>query len=183
VWFVETYPAWCYFPTNTAPPPWVREFVAEVSAVRTSIDSSLKLGRKSDEVLDALRLGLTHKGYDVEKGKSAADKIRRPVLFGDQGAPLVTYDIDAWHPDERIVVEIEAGRGAMSNAVERDLLRTSLIVDARYLVLGVMNEYHYTTSGRPTMTPSYRNTNALLGAIYASGRLKLPFEGVLLFGY
>lgn len=177
------YPSWCYYPTNTAPPAWVHEFVAEVTAVRSSIDSSLKLGLKSDEVLDALRLGLSDRGYDVEKGKSSADKIRRPVLFGDQGAPLVTYDIDAWHPVEGIVVEIEAGRGAMSNAVERDLLRTSLIVDARYLVLGVMNEYHYMTSGRPAMAPSYRNTSALLGAIHASGRLKLPFEGILLFGY
>ncbi len=33
------------------------------------------------------------------------------------------------------------------------------------------------------MAESYVETRNLLEAIYASGRLRLPFEGVLLFGY
>jgi hypothetical protein len=37
-----------------------------------------------------------------------------------------------------ILVEVEAGRGARGNAVYRDLVRSSLIVDQRFLVLGVM---------------------------------------------
>ncbi|HMJ76396.1 MAG TPA: hypothetical protein VK507_10515 [Iamia sp.] len=180
---MATYPSWCYFPSNTAPPGWVDDFVGEVAAVRSSIDSSLRLGAKSDDVLKALRPGLTDRGYVVERGKRDIDKILRPVLFGERGVPLVKFEIDAWHPEERIVVEIEAGRGAKSNAVERDLLRTALMVDARFLVLGVMNEYWSKSRGKDTVEPSYRNTNALIGAIFASGRLKLPFEGVLVFGY
>ncbi len=77
------------------------------------------------------------------------------------------------------MVEIEAGRGAMSNAVYRDLVRSSLIVGARYLTLGVMLEYR---SGKST-TQSYRDARDLLEAVYASGRLQFPFDGVLLFGY
>jgi transposase len=35
-----------------------------------------------------------------------------------------------------ILVEVEAGRGAKGNAVHRDLVRSSLIVDQRVLCLG-----------------------------------------------
>lgn len=80
-------------------------------------------------------------------------------------------------------VEIEAGRGARGNAVYRDLVRASLIVDARFLVLGVMNEYRHQSAGKPIVVKSYRDARDQLDAVYASQRLRLPFEGVLLFGY
>jgi hypothetical protein len=38
-------------------------------------------------------------------------------------------------------------------------------------------------SGRPIIVSSYRDSKDQLDALYASGRLRLPFEGVLLFGY
>jgi hypothetical protein len=71
------------------------------------------------------------------------------------------------------------GRGAAGNADYRDLIRTSLIVDANYLVLGMMLEYR---SGGATMR-SFERTRDQLDAIFGSERLKLPFEGVLLVGY
>lgn len=68
----------------------------------------------------------------------------------------------------------------MSNAVYRDLIRTSLIFGARFLALGVIAEYRYSKGG---LSQSYRDTRDLLDAVYASGRLRFPFEGILLFGY
>jgi hypothetical protein len=53
-------------------------------------------------------------------------------------------------------------------------------VGARYLALGVMIEYRYSKSG---LAQSFHDTKGLLEAIYASGRLRFPFEGILLFGY
>jgi hypothetical protein len=41
-----------------------------------------------------------------------ADRIRLPVLFGDGGQERVAYEVDAFHDDLGVVVEIEAGRGA-----------------------------------------------------------------------
>jgi hypothetical protein len=41
-------------------------------------------------------------------------------------------------------------------------------------------EYRYSEKG---FTQSYRDTKERLDAVYASGRLRLPFEGVLRFGY
>jgi len=39
------------------------------------------------------------------------------------------------------------------------------------------------SAGRPITVSSYRDAKDQLDALYASGRLRLPFEGLLLFGY
>lgn len=59
-----------------------------------------------------------------------------------------------------MVVEVEAGRGARSNAVYRDLIRAALIVGTQYLVLGVMNGYRHSSSGRYTTVHSYEDTHS-----------------------
>ena len=51
------------------------------------------------------------------------------------------------------------------------------------LVLAVMSEYRYRSGDRDQRNESFSLTNGQLDAIYASGRLRLPFEGVLLLGY
>ncbi len=175
-----SYPSWCYFPTSTAPPEWARSLVSVVDAARPSIDSAKNSGLTSDTVLLELRPGLEALGYTVEASKKKVDKVRRPVLFGEGGVERVAYEVDAVHDELGVLLEVEAGRGAMGNAVYRDLIRTSLIVGARYLALGVMQEYRYAKTG---VSQSYRDAKDLLDAIYASGRLQFPFEGILLFGY
>lgn len=87
------------------------------------------------------------------------------------------------HDELGVVVEVEAGRGARGNAVYRDLIRTSLIVGARFLVLGVMAEYRHQSGGRGIAVQSYDDARDLLEALFSSRRLELPFDGVLLFGY
>ena len=137
----------------------------------------------SDSVLAHLRAGLEGIGFRVEAGKRAADRITLPVLFGEQGRPRVRYDVDGVHEPLGILLEVEAGRGARGNAVYRDLVRTSLIVDAKYLALGVMDQYRHQSGGRPVVVRSYNEAKDQIDAIYASQRLQLPFAGVLLFGY
>lgn len=177
---IDEYPQWLFYPAHVPPPNWVYELIEVVRSAQSHIDSRTVDELRSDQVLGALRPGLEELGYVVEQGKKQSDKIRRPVLFGSQGQARVTYEVDAAHDGLGVVVEVEAGRGARSNATYRDLVRTSLIVDARYLALGVMIEYRPKSAG-PIM--SYRDVQDQLDAIYASGRLRLPFEGVLLFGY
>ena len=123
------------------------------------------------------------RGYLVESGKTAAEKIQRPVLFGDNGVASVSYELDAFHPQLGIAVEIEAGRGAANYADYRDIVRTSLLLDAEYLVLGMPIRYRFKNGGKVNATRAYENTRARLEAIYSSHRLQLPFMGVLLVGY
>lgn len=174
-----SYPNWIYFPTRSRPPPWAIDFVDAVASAQPAIDSATSTGLTSDAVLAELRPGLEALGYTVESSKRRADKVRRPVLFTERGVERVAYEVDAVHDEFGVLVEIEAGRGAQNNAVYRDLVRASLIVDARFLVLGVMAEYRYAAGA----TQSYRDARELLEAVFASGRLEFPFEGILLFGY
>jgi len=179
---VSDYPRWIYYPNSVAPPDWVAHFISVVAAAQPQIDSSTihETPLKSDDVLKCLEPGLCELGYEVESGKTKAGKIRRPVLFGEGASERVAFEVDAVHTELGILVEVEAGRGAMGNAVYRDLIRCSLIFGARYLALGVMTEYRYSTAG---LSQSYRDSMSLLDAIFASGRLHFPFEGILLFGY
>jgi hypothetical protein len=39
-------------------------------------------------------------------------------------------------------------RVVLANAISRDLIQTSLLIDARYLVLAVVIEYHYKRAAR-----------------------------------
>lgn len=100
------------------------------------------------------------------------------MLFGENGVAEVSYEIDGFHDRLGVAVEVEAGRGAANNADYRDLVRTSLILDAKYLAMLMPITYRSTTS-----IQAYSRARAQLDAIYASSRLKLPFCGVLLVGY
>jgi hypothetical protein len=157
--------------------------VGAVAQAREELDSTKVTGLTSDRALNILRPGLEVVGFRIETSKAAADRITLPVLFGEQGLPRVRYDVDGVHDELGVLLEVEAGRGARGNAVYRDLVRTSLIVNARFLALGVMQEYHHKSSGKPIVVRSYDDAKDQIDAIYASQRLRLPFGGVLLFGY
>lgn len=153
-----------------------------VTAARGSIDTTAA-HNKSDVVLGHLTPGLAGLGYSVELGKKAVDKICRPVLFGEYGKPQLSYDLDAFHDGLGVAVEIEAGRGAQNNADYRDIIRTALVLDAKFLALVMPVEYHYQQSGKGMIKYAYQGTRNQLDTIYASDRLVLPFEGLLLVGY
>lgn len=181
---VDPFPLWRYYPANRKPEPWVHELVGVVASARASLDTAtVTSGLSSDVVLKLLGPGLTGIGYSIEAGKAAGQRLRRPVLFGEQGIELEAYEVDGWNNEHGIILEVEAGRGAMGNAIYRDLIRTSLIADARFLALGLMVTYRYRSSERLASTKSYEDGRRILDSIFASGRLRLPFEGVLLFGY
>jgi hypothetical protein len=153
------------------------------AGAQPAIDSRSIQGLKSDGVLAQVRPGLEALGYQVEAGKEKRHRIVRPVLFGDQGRPRVNYEVDAVLDSEGVLLEVEAGRAMMGNAVYRDLVRTSLIVGASYLALCVMSEYKYNAGRKVQTSRDFDLAGDQLDAVYASGRLAFPFEGVLLVGY
>ena len=179
-----TYPSWSYFPRNAMAPDWVAPLIASVAAAGTQIDTRPLPAEDadrltSDVVLAHLRLGFESLGFTVESGKKSEQKIHRPVLFGENGLPTVKYEVDAFHATAGIAVEVEAGRGAFGNADYRDIIRMSLMVDARFMVL--LQPLAYRTG--TTTKSAYASSRDLLDAIYSSQRLALPFEGALLVGY
>jgi hypothetical protein len=87
---------------------------------------------ESNDVLYVIAHGLQQLGFEVEQGKAKAGKLPRPVFFGDQGTYIRTYEIDAFEPSDGIALEVEAGRATMGNAIYRDLIQASLMLDARF---------------------------------------------------
>jgi hypothetical protein len=182
---VPPYPRWRYFPAYAAPPDWVDPLVSIFTAVQPQIDSAVTHAKRmeSNDVLGVLAPGLVDSGFVVEAGKTKKAKLPRPVFFGDEGTYLRTYEIDAFEPTHGIALEVEAGRATMGNAIYRDLIQASLMLDARFLVLAVPVEYRYQSGKRTAREPSYAKTYSVVEAIYGSRRLSLPFEGLLLVGY
>jgi hypothetical protein len=46
-----------------------------------------------------------------------------------------------------------------------------------------MTTYRHLSGGKEVAVASYQDARNVLDAIYAGGRLALPFEGILPFGY
>lgn len=180
-----SYPRWRYFPSYSPPPSWVAPLISVFADERAAIDSEVTHAKRmeSNDVLQAIAPGLTALGFAVEEGKKSAGKLPRPVFFGDEGRVVRNYEIDAFESQHGIALEVEAGRATMGNAIYRDLIQGSLMVDARHLVLAIPVEYRYTSGGKTAREPSYLKTYSVIEAIYGSPRLKLPFDGLLLIGY
>lgn len=88
----------CSFPKTERPKDFsmnvVNVFKTHIANIST-ID--LVKGLESNEVLEILRTDLEGLGFEVEKSKKKTDKIHRPVFFGDNGEPTVSYEIDVFH--------------------------------------------------------------------------------------
>ncbi len=165
---------WMFFPKSTPAPPVARDVVRVFEEAEPKITSSSKeLG--SNEVLAIVRGGLERAGFQVEVGKKATEKIRVPVLFGENGGVDKAFDADAWHRDKKMVLEIEAGRALVNNQVLKDLLQACLMNDVDYCGVAVRIVY----SGSKDFDLVVR----FLETLYASNRLHLPLKGVLVVGY
>jgi hypothetical protein len=112
----------------------------------------------------------------MESGKQKADRIERPVFYGENGVPALTYRVDAYHAEWRCGVEVEAGRGWMGNAIYRDLVQALVMVQVDHLVLAVSNSYKYQSSGKPIVSADYENTIAVADALYGHTRMRLPYR-------
>ena len=160
-------------------PEWAHGVLKTFTAARRTIDSAEHRGVSSDTALAAVRPGLRELGLTVSAASALSDKIWRPVLFGENGEPVVAYEVDGFHEQERIVLESRGRAGSGQQRRLQDLVRAGLMVDTDYLVMAMMQEYR---AGKQ-VTRSYEQTRKRLDAVYASDRLKLPLKGVLLIGY
>jgi hypothetical protein len=177
----QDYPSWIFYPRWVEKPGWVEELVKVFTTHRPEIDS-IVVHRKSNEVLSIIRKDLEQLGYLVEGGGQNR-AIPRPVYFGEYGRPGLQYQIDSYHAENHIALEVEAGRSTRGNAVYRDIIQTSLLVGVDYFVLAVPQKYAFQSSGNEVVDRTYKMCRDIFDALYAGERLRLPFQGVLLIGY
>lgn len=171
------------FPRTQPPPDFTREVVSVFQGQLEQIGTrQLDDGLKSDEVLSVLRPELEKLGFDVERGKAAGDIIDRPVFFGENGEPSLRYQIDAYHPNWKCGLEVEAGRAWMGNAVYRDLIQAMVMVGVDHLLLAVPACYKYKSGGKPMQHNAYSSTVSVADAIYSHSRVEMPY-GLSVIGY
>lgn len=171
------------FPRTIPPPEFVRSVVDVFAAHESQIATAeRKTELKSDRVLAILHDGLVELGFDVEAGKRQSQKINRPVFFGENGAPRLQYEIDAYHPEWRCGLEIEAGRAWKGNAIYRDMIQALIMVQVDFLILAVANKYRYKMNGRAVASPDYENTVSVADAVFGHTRFTFPYN-LAVIGY
>jgi len=171
---------WQYFPRSRHLPEHLRSLIEAIGPEFQRISPSDK-HMESDAVLALLCPTLQRLGYEVETGKLASQKVRRPVLFGPNGVPEKSFDVDAFHHETGTVVEVEAGRGVRNHQFLKDLFEACAIQDARYLVVMVLLGYWPKSFTNPAR--DYEEVVNFIDTLYASERISLPLEGILIVGY
>jgi hypothetical protein len=171
------------FPRTEPPAPFVESVVAVFRKHATSVATMiLPKGLSSDAVMATLRADLCELGFEIEAGKGASSKLKRPVFFGQDGRPSRQYEIDGFHPGWQCGIEIEAGRAWMGNAVYRDLIQALVMVDLSHLILAVPLGYRYFSRGNLVVSKDYENTLTVADALYTHTRIRMPYR-LTVIGY
>lgn len=168
------------YPRTEPPSALTTDVVGAFREVKDRI-SSLELKRSSlssNDVLEEVRPGLESIGFYVEGGDHDGNPLHRPVLFGENGETGPSYMVDAFHDGQKCILEVEAGRGAQSNAVHCDLIRAMTINGVDLVIIAVPNLY----DRESTRSKAYDDAKPLIERLYRSNRVNIPFDLVLL-GY
>lgn len=166
--------SWSTFPRSLPPTARFRDIVAAFDEVIEKIGSD-KNTHSSNVVLAHVAPGLARLGFKVEAGKKHDEKISVPVLFGENGEAAKSFEADALHADERIVLEVEAGRGVANNQFLKDLFQACAMQDVDWFVVAVRNTYK--------TSKDYESVVRFFDVLFASRRLQLPLKGILVIGY
>lgn len=143
------------------------------SQVEEKIDSK-KNNLSSNEVLRLLQPYLREADMIVEQGKGKNEKIRVPVLFGLTNEEEKYFEPDALSRDSKIVLEVEAGT-VDNNQFLKDIFKACMMLEVEYLVMAVRNNYR----GKD----DFNKICDYLGTLYASKRITLALQGIIIIGY
>jgi|TARA_B100001057_G_scaffold81027_1_gene76275 hypothetical protein len=179
--------AWSYFPKTDPIPNELEEIIGvfeknfkEIDTVKdeekiTKGVKEIKDRLQSDDILKIVEKDFLDLNFKIETDKKKYNKIRVPVLFGHQGKTAQAFEVDGWHEENKIVLEIERGRAFANNQFLKDIFEVSVMVNVDYLVLAVSNLYKGSND--------FDKICVWLETIYATNRIKLSLKGILLVGY
>lgn len=179
---------WKHYPINTKIPDFLLNIVKvfekhelEISSEKYFLDNSLD----SNKVLEKITNSLQELDFQVETSKKKADKIKVPVTYKEQGEIDLCFEADAFHSKNKIVLEVEAGRGVANNQFLKDLFQACMMEDVEYLCIAIRKTYSTKISktGKISISKDYNIVISFFDALYASNRLTLPFKGILVIGY
>ena len=165
---------WQFFPKSRIIPEHLQNILG-VFELNESLISSDVHNYGSNEVLENVRNSLEKLDFQIEKSKKSNDKIKVPVLFGQNGKLEKYFDADGYNKENKTVIEVEAGRAVTNYQFLKDLFQACMMYEVDYLVIAVRKDYRG--------NPDFQNVITFFDTLYASGRLHLPLKGILIIGY
>jgi hypothetical protein len=165
---------WQFFPKSRVIPKHLQDVLSVFDLKENLISSDLH-NYSSNEVLENVRVLLEGLEYKIEKSKKSNDKIKVPVLFGQNGKLEKYFDADGYNIGNKTVIEVEAGRAVTNYQFLKDLFQACMMYEVDYLVIAVRKDYRG--------NPDFQNVITFFDTLYASGRLQLPLNGILIIGY
>lgn len=78
-------------------------------------------------------------------------------------------------PGEKIVLEVEAGRGVTNYQFLKDLFQACVMQDVDFFAVAIRQDYRQHND--------YKKVVGFFDTIFASNRLTLPLKGILIIGY
>jgi len=170
---------WSYFPKTDPIPDILLEpikiFKNNFDKIDSSKNDNNELRLDSDAVLKIVSKDFTKANFLVEKGKKKIDKIRVPVLFGHNGIISQAFEVDGWNKENKIILEIEAGRAYSNHQFLKDIFEASVMVNVDYLILAVRNIYKN--------KKDYEIIRDWLDTLFITKRISFDLKGILLIGY
>lgn len=165
---------WQFFPKSRIIPEHLKNVLGVFELNETLISSEVN-NYGSNEVLEFVRAGLEQLEFQIEKSKKSNDKIKVPVLFGQNGKLEKYFDADGYNKENKTVIEVEAGRAVTNYQFLKDLFQACMMYEVDYLVIAIRKDYRGNSD--------FQNVITFFDTLYASGRLQLPLNGILIIGY
>jgi hypothetical protein len=165
---------WFHFPQSSKPSEKMLQTISAFDRVHAKISSS-KFDLNSNAVLAVVSPELQKIGFRVESGKTKVEKIGVPVFYGENGSVEKSFDADAYHEREGIVLEVEAGRGVVNNQFLKDLFQACMMDGVSQLCIAVRQTYKGQRDFNTVVT--------FMHTLFASRRLELPLKSIVIIGY
>ena len=163
-----------FFPVNKKTPEHLVSVIKVFYEYEDKINSH-KHKLDSNTVLEILRKNLEGVGFRIETGKKKNEKIKIPVLFGENDRIIKSFDVDGYHEEFKTVLEVEAGRGVTNNQFLKDFFEACIMVNVDYCIIAVRDTY--------LKQKDFEKVKDFFDSMYASGRMNIPLKGLLIVGY
>ena len=163
-----------FFPVNKKTPEHLVSVIKVFNEYEDKINSH-KHKLDSNTVLETLRKNLEGVGFRIETGKKKNEKIKIPVLFGENDRIIKSFDVDGYHEEFKTVLEVEAGRGVTNNQFLKDFFEACIMVNVDYCIIAVRDTY--------LKQKDFEKVKDFFDSMYASGRMNIPLKGLLIVGY
>lgn len=165
---------WTFFPRNKKITDGLLSVIKAFSECEHHI-SSQEHDLSSDKVLSIIRPKLEKIDYLVEKSKAKNDKVRVPVMYGEDGISELSFEVDAYNPYLKTVIEVEAGRAVTNYQFLKDFYEACCMIEAEYLCIAVRQIYRHSRD--------YQKVCDFFNSMYMSDRFIVPLKGILIIGY